>query len=103
MLISITQEHIDRGTCGNPGHCAVALAVTDVLKEGLFATMCGVYITIRKGPWDGGTYDGDSHPILQYIDLDCDHPLTKWMLQFDNNKEVQPASFEIPIKHEFLA
>ena len=90
MKIQVTQKHIDEGRIVDSERCPVALAVKDVIWDGVF---CHVSVTTEqitlsyKAP-----YVKEVYPLPKEA--------MKFISMFDNipTKGVEPFEFDLPIK-----
>lgn len=79
--LNVTQEHIDKGVCGSPGYCAVALALKDMFPE-YKDDHVGSYVYVGDDLIHIGPYHFyPSNDLKQFIRL------------FDNWKRVSPYDF----------
>lgn len=89
-LISVTQEHIDKGSAFNPTSCPVSLAVNSRLPKNYRAITGGDGIILNRnilGVWV---------PVYER-DLRISRRLSQWISRFDLNKKVEPINFWINI------
>lgn len=94
--INVTAEHIKNAMPRKCLSCVIALAINDVLKPP-YVTLAGLFVT----------------SILAHVGLDINDCETRqkldtpervhnYMLKFDREEDVEPISFSLDIKEEFL-
>lgn len=86
-IISINQNHIDRGSKGCAMSCPVALAIKDVVLDESI-------VTINR-------YCFICHSYKRYSERIPNH-IYHWINDFDSGKVVSPISFELDIPKFFL-
>jgi len=93
MLIQVLQSHIDSGNHGNCRSCPIALAVKDVIREGITPVVSVTRIGLLV---DGGI------PLEYAWESSLPKIATSFIVRFDASYEVKPFSFEIDIPSAHL-
>jgi len=83
MRVTVTQEDIDKGICGNAVSCAIAKAVSRKTKS-----PCRV-------SYDAVTVHGNGDEDIKYYRLST--PAKKFIAQFDmgNREKLKPVTFSL--------
>lgn len=89
MIITVTQDDIDKGCKGKAQACAIARALVRTVPNAAEAVVCIFFQVI----------DVHGHNLLE-----CDIPdhVGDWITRFDNGKHVEPFSFWIGEAEPFV-
>lgn len=94
--INVTTEHIKNATPRKCQHCVIALAINDVLKSPYVgrAGLFNLTILERVGP------HANNFEVRQKFDTPIG--IYDYMCMFDREEQVEPISFSLDIREEFL-
>ena len=84
MIVEVTQEHINRGVAGDLRSSPIALAMLENNLEGAVVTDSRIRYETRPYPSDFHESEWMLAP-----------PIKKWILDFDQGKQVTPIKIEI--------
>lgn len=94
--INVTAEHIKNAMPRKCQYCVIALAINDVLKPPYLARAGLFNLTILE------RVGLDINDCETRQKLDTPERVHNYMLKFDREEQVEPISFELDIKEEFL-
>lgn len=89
--VTVSKRHIDDGKCGSPKRCAVALAIREHVKE-------GIYVCI-----EAGQVCFTSYTKADFSRRKLPIEASQFIERFDRMKSVEPITFELDIPQDFLA
>lgn len=92
MLVSVTQDHIDRGERGNGYRCAIALALNEQLPDGYHCEVTGWSVYFygeTKADRPGATTTCDTSEVM-----------SEFIERYDDRRDlfVKPHTFNLPVK-----
>jgi hypothetical protein len=89
MKIQVTAKHIKNGQRNDPHFCPVALAIGEILRApfrcAILHSRCRIYDDTNRG-------------YKLVADFLFSSEITKKIGQFDDNKQVLPFEFDLPIE-----
>jgi predicted transcriptional regulator len=99
VRISVTQEHIDKGSRGSFKSCPVALAIREVVKDQYEISVGVTYFKICMPP-----------DYYFHHEINTPYGVGRWIRSFDTSSIVEeeraakplPFSFSVPIPKHFL-
>lgn len=91
MKITVTQDHIDNGVCGNPFRCAIAQAVSELYPDYQVRVSDFSIFVSKSGP------NLMSRTVAYSIDRELPEEMREFIANFDDGKQVTPTIFEVDI------
>ena len=88
ITVNVEQRHIDEGECGQPGKCAVALALEEMFPG--YRTSVSV-LEVRLAQYEEGSISKG---------YDFTHGMREWIEAFDRGDAVKPCKIELHLEAE---